>query len=310
MRNQPKIALLLSLGLALVLPACGGGSFDVDDDGTEDTGTTETDTDTDADADSDADSDTDSDSDADTDTDTDADTVITIADCDASCDAWCEVHPEFGSECVTTCHPDRQTSTGLCCPLGSQAVNDTCPLPDLWVAEDRLTNSVSQETRNFNSSSCELLEGCINDSGSRKLLRFDTTTPNTGIGNLHFGEPGEASDLFVWSSCHNHYHFDTYAAYDLRDANGNIVATGHKQAFCLMDFEPWGATGRGTYDCGYQGISADWADTYSAYLDCQWVDVTDVPPGEYLLTIRVNHERQVAEGDYTNNNTSVPVTVQ
>lgn len=289
-----------ALSLGLMAPACGGGSFDVDDSGDE----ADTDTDTDADAD------TDTDTDSDTDTDTDPGVILTIADCTETCADWCIPHPALGSTCVDTCHDERQAADGLCCPLGSEAINGTCPLPDLWVDEGRLTGSLEQATKNITSDSCELLEGCVHGTGQRKLLRFDTTTPNTGVGDLHFGTPSTASDLFVYSQCHGHYHFDSYAAYDLRDDNNNIVATGHKQAFCLMDFEPWTAGGRGDYTCGYQGISTGWADTYSSYLDCQFVDVTDVTPGDYKLTIRVNTESYVAESDYSNNNLSVDVTVE
>ncbi|MCO4747016.1 MAG: hypothetical protein KC912_19620 [Proteobacteria bacterium] len=303
MRIQNSLTVFAGvLCIALFAPACGSGSFDVDP---QDSGTTETDTDTDTD------SDADTDADSDTDSDTDTDVILTASDCTAECgDDWCIPHPALGDSCATECHPERRAADGLCCPLGSEAVSGTCPLPDLWVARDRLAGNLSQETKNFGSDSCELLEGCINAAGNRKLLRFDTTTPNTGVGDLHFGDPNTASDLFVYSDCHNHYHFESYAAYDLRDDVGNIVATGHKQAFCLMDFETWGAEGRGEYTCGYQGIAADWADTYSAYLDCQWVDVTDVAPGDYQLTVRVNTEQYVAESDYTNNSTQTPVTIR
>ena len=37
------------------------------------------------------------------------------------------------------------------------------------------------------------------------------------------------------------------------------------------------------YDCVFQGLSAGWADVYSSDLDCQWLDVTGVPEGDYLL---------------------------
>ena len=40
--------------------------------------------------------------------------------------------------------------------------------------------------------------------------------------------------------------------------------------------------------CSDQGIQAGWADVYGAHLDCQWIDVTDVPAGIYTLEIEVN----------------------
>jgi hypothetical protein len=301
--------LSVILGLVLfslsLLPACGGGSFDLTEDETG-----ETDTDTDADADADADADVDSDMDADTDTDVEPGFgVITEDDIDITCPTWTVVHPETGSQCVETCHRDRQTSVGLCCPLGTQAVGDTCPMPDLWVNPPTLTNSLELENQNFNSSSCEIEEGCVNGTGTRRLLRFSTETPNTGVGDMHFGRPADASDLFEWSECHGHYHFQTYASYDLTDGDGNSVATGQKQAFCLMDFNPFDTTERAKYSCSNQGIQAGWADTYGSYLSCQWIDVTGVPAGDYTLTIHVNYDRHVAESDYSNNELSVPVTI-
>ena len=36
-------------------------------------------------------------------------------------------------------------------------------------------------------------------------------------------------------------------------------------------------------------------------LDCQWIDITDVPPGHYLLRLHANPGNQVAETDFYNN---------
>ncbi|MCA9697946.1 MAG: hypothetical protein KC431_10515, partial [Myxococcales bacterium] len=44
----------------------------------------------------------------------------------------------------------------------------------------------------------------------------------------------------------------------------------------------------GTYTCYNQGLSLGWSDTYGAALDCQWIDVTDVAPGDYTLRMEVN----------------------
>ena len=45
------------------------------------------------------------------------------------------------------------------------------------------------------------------------------------------------------------------------------------------------------YGCSNMGISHGCGDIYTAGLDCQWIDITNVPDGRYTLVIRVNWDR-------------------
>ena len=92
--------------------------------------------------------------------------------------------------------------------------------------------SILIETRNFAPDNCAVVEGCVDGTGSRRLLRFDTITPNVGAGEVFVGNPAD-NPTMIYSQCHNHYHFTQYADYRLLDMQGNTVAHGHKQAFCL-----------------------------------------------------------------------------
>ena len=64
------------------------------------------------------------------------------------------------------------------------------------------------------------------------------------------------------------------------------------------------------YRCstGHQGISKNCGDLYGRHLDCQWIDVTDVPPGTYQLRLHVNPDRLTPESDYRNNILSCDIT--
>jgi hypothetical protein len=185
-------------------------------------------------------------------------------------------------------------------------------LPDLTISEFDLRNSLEIHTENFDIDDCAIEEGCVDGPGTRRLLRFDTVTPNLGPGDVFVGDPSGNSE-FVFSQCHAHFHFEEYADYRLLDMQGNLVRKGHKQAFCLIDlFRIEGGNGsqRPQFpDCGFQGISAGWADIYNRALDCQWVDITGVPEGRYKLEVVVNPARVIEEGDYSNNAATAEVFI-
>ena len=287
--------------LALMLLFACSAAADKDDP--TDTGVADTDTDTDDTDTDDTDTDTDDTDSGDTDTedtDTGPDELPLGADCDPDDDRCAG-----DTLCCTACCLDD--TTPVCT---ERDVWGSCPLPNLSVDLPTFTASVDLQDVWVEEDSCGIEEGCTLGSGWRRLLKFGVTTPNDGTADLFLGDPSRG-DGFEYSVCHDHFHMTGYATYELLDATGAVVASGRKQAFCLMDYEPWSDTGTEPprYDCGFQGISVGWADTYSAYLDCQWLDVTDTPPGDYTLRVAVNPNLDLPEQDYTDNEASAPVTI-
>jgi hypothetical protein len=184
-------------------------------------------------------------------------------------------------------------------------------LPDLVVNRGLLRTSVLVERAYFTYDDCNYIEGCVPAAGLRKLMRVDVGMANIGKGDLVIGSPEDRPDLFVWSPCHQHYHMKTMVKYRLLNLNYTKVTKARKQAFCLRDNYPYTSTAGASsgYTCGYQGITAGWEDVYDQALDCQYIDVTGVPPGQYYLEVTVNPFQVVDERDYYNNKVIVLVTI-
>ena len=64
------------------------------------------------------------------------------------------------------------------------------------------------------------------------------------------------------------------------------------------------------FDCGFQGISVCWADVYFPGLSGQWIDITGVRDGEYVLENEVNDKHFMTETDYSNNSAAVTIEIQ
>ncbi|MGH2756437.1 MAG: lysyl oxidase family protein [Actinomycetota bacterium] len=195
--------------------------------------------------------------------------------------------------------------------------------PDLVVDPETMNPSV--HTKTFKENDCQVQEGTV-DPGTRRILRFTYTTPNFGAGDLIVGRPEDHPEWFEFGECHGHFHFreyadyrlwtpDQYAQYEaLRQQNPDLQASqvlaqnpglqpivGEKRGFCVIDIWPYQAAPPKYVLCDFQGISVGWADEYVSDLDSQFIDVTGVAPGTYVLEAEVNSERLFEESDYTNN---------
>lgn len=123
---------------------------------------------------------------------------------------------------------------------------------------------------------------------------------------------------------HHHWHLLGFERYEIRSADGQRpLARDHKMGFCLGDrfalphadtlpaFVPVALQGD---TCGlgqpgltglFAGISVGWADRYDANIEGQYIDVTHLASGTYVLVHRLNTNGRLAESNYTNNASSV-----
>jgi hypothetical protein len=178
--------------------------------------------------------------------------------------------------------------------------------PDLVVDPLRFVSQMQIVDRRFEDSSCALAEKAVGGKGYRRVLRFNTVVINSGDGDLVLGARNDPNNPFAksfeFAPCHGHFHVRDFSIYELLSLDRQTVVASHKQGFCVEDSLKYGSTQGKGFNCEFQGISSGWGDRYSRQLTGQWIDITDVPAGDYILRVRINPENLFDEGEnrYTN----------
>lgn len=182
----------------------------------------------------------------------------------------------------------QRTSVGRDFPI-----YDNGGKPDLTIDLKRFSNQMEIVDRHFEPSGCAFQEGSIFGTGYRRILRFDTVIINGGDGELVVGSREDPTnpyrDYFYFAECHQHYHIKEFTVYKLLDRSTRaVVKESWKGGFCFEDSFKYSDGKSNGYTCDYQGITSGWGDWYYKQLPGQWIDITGVPEGDYIVRAEIN----------------------
>lgn len=165
-----------------------------------------------------------------------------------------------------------------------------------------------------------------NGQGPLELIAGETDTINKkrNVYQRIYSDGGGFRDIlagtFIWHEEHGHFHFEGFAKFILQPVNapGGSERTGTKTTFCVMDTNRIDTSLEGaskfaaytTCNSDKQGMSVGWGDTYKYYLAGQEIDITDLPDGDYKLTIEVDPNNLLVETSDADNSNTILIRLQ
>jgi hypothetical protein len=164
----------------------------------------------------------------------------------------------------------------------------------------------------------------------------DTDTATLSVAQRIYDDAGGYRDIprsatmFYSGDGHDHWHVKDAARYTLRQLGGSgQVREGAKEGFCFFDVWPYDLTLPGAPEskhysasnsCGgsehegasqvKMGLSVGWTDIYPYVLPFQWIDITGLPSGTYLLRALIDSGNQFKESRQANNYTWVKIELE
>jgi Lysyl oxidase len=116
---------------------------------------------------------------------------------------------------------------------------------------------------------------------------------------------------------HDHWHVQGVTVYEAwKESDPDTIRRGAKTGICFLDSEPWNLSIRGArrapyyrgHGCGtrgsvniHAGLSVGWADNYPWSFAFQWIDITGLPGGTYMVRTTVDIQNHYDESVETDN---------
>ncbi|HYX44892.1 MAG TPA: lysyl oxidase family protein [Acidimicrobiales bacterium] len=188
----------------------------------------------------------------------------------------------------------------------------------------------------------------IDRSGGARLLRFTTEIVNVGTGRFALSGRRSSTSFGMMSvrqllsyddgsvgtfrtqavmeysgDGHDHWHVRDLERYTLqRVGSSREVGRGAKAGFCFFESDPYrlslpGAPASPVYlGCGSQasttvevGLSVGWGDVYPWHMAFQWIDLTGLPSGDYIVRAQADPHAYFTEATTANNATWTRIRV-
>lgn len=170
-----------------------------------------------------------------------------------------------------------------------------------------------------------------------RWLRFDSIVVNVGAGRFDaYGTPASGSGdrpvvqrvqlagggwserttpagMFYAGDGHDHWHVRDLQEWTIAFRNGaEVLRRGVKTGFCFWDNYRYPGTATplysGTTSCQENaagtipmGMTAGWGDEYPSSIAYQFIDISGLPNGEYVVTLTADQRGDFVEANETNN---------
>lgn len=187
----------------------------------------------------------------------------------------------------------------------------------------------------------------MDTSTGRRLLRFTAEIVNVGTGPFELRgrrsatgtemsvmqrivnadgtksmRPTGASMIYAGDD-HNHWHVKDLERYTIHPVDGDReLGRGAKAGFCFSDNAayrlalPRAPRSPAYRSCGLpgstmvtMGLSVGWGDVYGWNLAWQWIDVSALSPGDYVVRARADPKAIFTEADTSNNTTWTKIRI-
>jgi hypothetical protein len=216
-------------------------------------------------------------------------------------------------------------------------------LVDLRLPTNRLSSCYPEERLEQGARRCLRFDQIVANLGDGPFelrYRLDRALSEPDLLQRIYSSDGSVrerkADTYVFHPAHAHFHYKNFAQSRLWASNpagerlgDKPVRTGRKNGFCMIDVEDVWFARKGDAARGYSfprcnlpapgggseqsiinGISRGWADVYNWFLADQFIEVSGIPDGYYVLETHADAAHTIEESDETNNVASALIRIK